>query len=297
MILIVNPFSGNGKAASSLVIIKNRLKQKGIEFEVKQTVRAKHALEIARDLDFSNYDLLMVCGGDGTLNEVINGLMVRQNADHPPIALIPGGTGNSVAVSMGIEDVDDAVTAAIEGTLRRVDLGKISLADGKVMYMCNLLGWGLGVDANVTAEELRCCGPCRYDLGAVWQIIKGVERRAKVNIDGEIFDDDFSIIMIQNNQHGGSHLRLAPFAKLDDGALDVLLAKNLGRSSNIAMFNELKRGGSHVYQDWVNYRRFRKLHLDSEPQGMLVNVDGENCGTTPLTVEVIKGSLLFCAKN
>lgn len=98
--------------------------------------------------------------------------------------------------------------------MRKIDLGKISVSDGKVYYMCNLMGWGLGVDANITAENLRCCGPCRYDIGGIWNILKGLNRRAKVNIDGEILDDDFSCILVQNNQHGGSFLRFAPYAKI-----------------------------------------------------------------------------------
>ena len=292
--MIINPYSGNKKAGDSYLLIKPILENAGCVIDIIETIEQNHAFNICKNTNFDVYDTIVVIGGDGTLNEVINGLMIRYStidSPMPSVGLIPGGTGNSVSVSMGIDDPIEAAKAIVNGYTKRIDLGKITMNDGKIKYMINLIGWGLGVDANVTAESLRCCGPLRYDLGAVWQILLGTERRAKVNIDGEILDDDFSIILILNNQHGGSRLRLAPYAKLDDGCLDVLLAKNQSRSENIHMFDELKRGGSHVYLDYVIYRRFKKMMLESLPSETLINVDGENEGTTPFTVEVVKHAI------
>ncbi len=141
--------------------------------------------------------------------------------------------------------------------------------------------------------------------------------------------------MIQNNQHGGSELRFAPFAKLDDGYLDAIVVTNTGRGGTIDLFDQLKRSGSHVFGDTVMYRRFKKLTLTCRPEYacsrcvthlcgawwrlfspicccvcqriqlrfhcvwtdrschrvMLVCIDGENSGETPMTVECLHNAL------
>lgn len=287
--VIMNPHSGNQRAQRVFDRVKPIFQRANIELDVKNTERPRHATDIAREANFEGYDALLVIGGDGTFNETVNGILTRA-ADAgpvPPLGLIPGGTGNSLTVSFGTEDPDYAAEVIVKGKRRHMDAGKITMGDGKVVYMVNLLGWGLGVDANTTAESLRCCGPCRYDMGAVWQIILGKERQAKVVVDGHNYDGDYSIIMVQNNAHGGAHLNLAPFAKVDDGCMDVLLARNVGRGGLLGLFDALKAGGSHVYMDSVVYRRFKKLSIGCAPNETLINVDGENIGTTPVTLEVV----------
>eukprot|EP00455_Lapot_gusevi_P045341 TRINITY_DN5783_c0_g1_i3.p1 TRINITY_DN5783_c0_g1~~TRINITY_DN5783_c0_g1_i3.p1 ORF type:complete len:374 (-),score=81.18 TRINITY_DN5783_c0_g1_i3:46-1167(-) len=295
-ILIMNPFSGNGRAQFAWDTVKPIFLTAGMEVVVHPTEYARHATELAKTLNFNGVDVLLVIGGDGTFNEVVNGLMLR-NEPFPPLGLIPGGTGNSVMWSIGLfrENPQAAAEVIVDGYLRKIDLGKVTMAENKVMYMINLLGWGLGVDANETAESCRCCGPCRYDFGAIWQILKGSRRFARCEIDDVTVEGDFCIIMVQNNQHGGSGLRLAPYAKIDDGCLDVVLARNQGRCATLGMFDELKRQGAHVYLDNVIYRRFKKMTIHSQPENTFLNVDGENCGSTPCTIEMVHNAVTIFA--
>ncbi len=284
MLVILNPHSGNQRAARVFASIRGALEAAGMHLELAPTQHAGHATELARDRDLDAVDCVLVVGGDGTWNEVLNGLMARGSGGAhlaaagdaaasdprplPPLALVPGGTGNSIATSMGVTDPMAAIQPLLRGQLRRVDIGRVTMPHRlpqQPLYLCNLLGWGLGVDANVTAESCRCFGTWRYDCGAVWQIMRGARRQVRVVLDDEhVYEGDYCLIIVQNNAHGGSELRLAPFAKMDDGCLDVILAKNEGRAATIALFDELKRAGSHVYCDSVVYRRFKKMTVTCE---------------------------------
>jgi diacylglycerol kinase (ATP) len=175
-----------------------------------------------------------------------------------------------------------------------MDIGRVTFGDDRVIYLFNLLGWGLAADATATAEECRCLGTLRYDFGAVWQIILGSKRSVRMDIDGEVYEGDYCLVLVQNNQHGGSRLRFAPFAKMDDGCLDVVIARNDGRMATISLFDEVKRDGCHVYEESVVYRRFKRMTL-STPQPTLVNIDGEGGFVTPLTVECVPSAISMYA--
>jgi len=285
VVLTYNPFSGNGRGKREFTVAMNVFKKANVEVKVIQTEYARHATKLANEFDFTGFDAFVVIGGDGTFHEFITGLMERKDSKLIPIGLIAGGTGNSVLTSLGMLDTVKATEAIIKGSKRKVDLGKVSHTDG-VTYMFNLLGWGLGVDANVTAESCRCCGPARYNCGALVQICKGTERTAHIEIDGEVMEKKYSIIMVQNNQHGGSNLRLAPYAHINDGLLDVIFLEQRPRCRILKLFDELKREGSHVYFEEVDYRRFKKMVITTKSNNLL-NIDGENRDSTPCTIEVM----------
>lgn len=296
-LVIFNPFSGNGRAQRSLDTVRPALEEAHIELVMAPTQHAHHAFEMMRDRDdLQTFDCVMVIGGDGTMNEVLNGIMSRPQrmAGVPPLALIPGGTGNSVAVSMGIDDPLDAIAPVLRGQLRKVDCGRVTMGE-RTQYLMNLLGWGLAADATATAEGCRCLGTWRYDFGAVWQILLGSQRQVHIDIDGHVYEGDYCLVLVQNNQHGGARLRFAPYAKLDDGCLDVLLARNDGRGATIALFDEVKRAGCHVYRDeQVVYRRFKRLTLTT-PTPTIVNIDGEGGFVTPFTVECVPSAVTMFA--
>jgi YegS/Rv2252/BmrU family lipid kinase len=289
--IIVNPFSGNGKARVSIKLVLAELEKRGVEHVLHETEYALHATELASSLSFDGFQALIAIGGDGTFNEVITGLMERKDGKEarPVLGLIAGGTGNSVLTTFGLLDPTEATGVICDGLYRGLDIGEVLIPDettasGKTTkYTVNVMGWGLGVDANVTAEGLRCCGPVRYDVGAVWNIVKNPLRELTCTIDGETLTGTYAVLMIQNNIHAGSNMRIAPYAKADDGYLDGLFCKQLGRKVLVNMFGELKRDGCHIFLDDVDYRQFVTLELASDPV-TLINVDGENIPSTPFTL-------------
>tara|TARA_B100001113_G_scaffold346326_1_gene337085 strand:+ start:45 stop:1082 length:1038 start_codon:yes stop_codon:yes gene_type:complete len=295
MHIIVNPFAGKRKGKEISNLISTDLEQSNINSITYFTDYSGHAEDLVSSLNFQEGDALMSVGGDGTLSEIITGLLGREDsyASKIPISIVPSGSGNSQANDMEITDYLDAVQRVVNGRIRKMDVGKVTFMDGeeeKVRFSHNLVGWGLGVDANILAEKMRFLGPIRYDLGSLMSIIRGKVRNAKCYIDGNLIDSSFILLLIQNTKTGGDRLTLAPMAHVDDGKMDLGIIYHISRFQVLKLFNQLKASGSHVWNPNVEYYRFKNLVIETE-EPTAINVDGENLGTTPLNIDVIPSAL------
>ena len=293
--LIVNPFSGKKKGLDVAKEVKANLIESNIKVESYITNEPNHAIQIAKNLNLVEGDVVGSVGGDGTFCEVITGFMGRDDKGHEkfPVALIPAGTGNSQANDMEIPDYQVGIEKILNGNLRKMDIGRTSfMLDGKkgLRYSHNLVGWGLGVDSNILAEKMRFLGPLRYDLGALMSIIRGKVRKAKCYIDGHLIDSSFILLLIQNTCTGGDRLALAPYAQVDDGKMDIGVIYQINRRKVLTLFNQLKAGGSHIWNPNVEFYRFSRLKIETD-EPTAINIDGENIGTTPLEIEVIPSAL------
>ena len=216
---------------------------------MRETTHAGHCREIARDADLSSFDVLVVCGGDGTLHEACDGMLRRApGAVRPPIALIPGGTGNSVMCDLGTWDPAEAARRVIEGRTVRVDAARVRDGSGALdAYSVNVCAWGVVGDVGVIAERARCLGAARYDVCAIWTLLKKVFSTVKVEAtlaDGARVTREGPMLtgFANNTQFFGKGLRAAPHARLDDGLVDLVLARAGSRAEMLAVFLQLATG-------------------------------------------------------
>jgi len=136
-------------------------------------------------------------------------------------------------------------------------------------------------------------GPIRYDVGILMAIMANNRRHATLTLDGVKMEDDYTLFLIQNSQTGGSMLPLAPGASLDDGLMDIGILKKMTRRDVLKAFGMLKKEGRHVFHPRVDYHRFKKLSIET-PAPAAINVDGENIGSTPITMEVLPSAVEIC---
>ena len=293
--VIVNPFAGQKKGKHLASLLASDLDQSRIKSVIHFTEYVTHAEELVSKLEFVEGDALMSVGGDGTISEIITGLLKRNDSfsNNIPLSIVPAGSGNSQANDMQITDYLDALQRLTTGKLQKMDIGKVTFfKDGKeqVRYTHNLVGWGLGVDANILAEKMRFLGPMRYDIGSLMSIIRGKVRKAKCYVDGNLIDSSFILLLIQNTKTGGDRLTLAPMAHVDDGKMDLGVIYHISRFQVLKLFNQLKASGSHVWNPNVEYYRFKNLIIETDDP-TAINVDGENLGTTPLEINVLPSAL------
>ena len=196
----------------------------GAELHVTETEYAGHAGDMVHAVDVSLYDGFCIIGGDGTLHEVINGLLTRGDGEKIPIGCIPGGTGNSFMYDLDCLDPVRAVERIVGGDTRPIDAVKVVMG-AEVLYAFNIVGWGMVTDINVTAEKFRWMGDGRYTFTTLLHVLKLMRRPAKLIIDGEEHDDEFIFAVGCNTQHTGKGRRLAPQAKRDDGFIDLLVVR------------------------------------------------------------------------
>ena len=270
----------------------------GVEVKVYHSEFAGHLVVLARTIEAREGDVFAVIGGDGSFSEVVTGRFESGNATDETFALVPAGTGNSQAHDLGLTSVQVAVETLLSGVGHRLDLAKVELTEGlpgaekdrMVRYSHNLVTWGLGVDSTIRADRMRWMGPIRYDVGIVLSILANQRRTATLEMDGHRLEEDFTLLLIQNSQTGGSQLPLAPGASLDDGWMDIGILKSMTRRQVFKAFGMLKAEGRHVYHPRVDYHRFRTLSISTQ-EPTAVNVDGENLGSTPVNIEVLAGAV------
>lgn len=292
--LLVNPFAGKKKGRVRAGEARELLEKAGVVVMVAYSAYSGHLTSIAADLEVKRGDVIAVVGGDGSLSEVITGRLGRGIKEKETFAIIPAGTGNSQAHDLGIGSVADAVKAILESNHQGLDIAEVNLVKGlpgsedgtMTHYSHNLVTWGLGVDSTIQAEKMRWMGPARYDVGILLAIAANKRRTATLTLDGRSVTNDFTLFLVQNSQTGGSKLPLAPGASLDDGWMDIGILKKMTRRDVLKAFGMLKKEGRHVFHPRVDYHRFKSLGIETSTP-TAINIDGENIGSTPLSMKVL----------
>jgi sphingosine kinase len=282
-IAIVNPRGGSRKGLSMLDDIKRSFSDAGVILDAHVTKHAGHAIQLAREIHLADYDCLCVVGGDGTVHDVVGGLMLRNERPDIPLGLIPAGTGNTLHQHLSCSDVGAAVAAILGGRNRWLDIIKVK-SSGHVTYCVNIIGWGGMADINVKAEKLRMLGPSRYALASLWQIVQPIHRYAKLTLDGDVIEDKFQFVIACVTRSTGTGMLLAPQAEIDDGKVDVVILRKASRFQLLQVFRRVF-DGSHVELPFVDYRQVRSFAIDADEAQL--NMDGEVKGSSPFTAEVI----------
>jgi YegS/Rv2252/BmrU family lipid kinase len=282
--LVVNPHGGGKKGLAILEKIKPVFQNAGATVEIKETRYAGHARIMANTLDFDGYDGFCVIGGDGTMHEVVNGMLSRKDGKKIPIGLVPGGTGNSFMRDLNCLDPVVAAKRIITGRLRKVDIAKVDAA-GEIIYGFNVVGWGLPTDVNLLAEKMRWLKGQRYNVASIIEVIRNKRRLAKISIDGRTIAGDYGFILGCNTIHTGNGMKVAPLAQLDDGLIDLLIVRKAGRLKLMSLFTKIFSGG-HVGDPVVVYHQAKEFSIVPLEDHTL-NIDGEIVGSTPISVKML----------
>ncbi|MDT3427795.1 diacylglycerol kinase (ATP) [Paenibacillus forsythiae] len=259
-----------------LADILDRLDQGGIEATCHATTGEGDATEAAADAVDRGYDLIIAAGGDGTLNEVVNGMAEKPNL--PPLGVLPLGTTNDFARAMGIpKNWEDSCDLIIKQQSRLIDLGKAN-----DRYFINIAGGG-------TLTELTYEVPSKLKtmMGQLAYYLKGIEKMASlsptelmIRASGqELIHDEFMLFLIANTNSVGGFEKLAPDARIDDGLFDVIALKKCNLAELIRLVSLALRG-EHLQDKKVVYFRTNEMEVNS-PGHVQLNLDGELGGTLP----------------
>ena len=294
LLLVVNPRSAGGATGRRWQEIESRLRRQiGVPFDVVFTQHASHATLLARE-GASRYDCVVAVGGDGTINEVVNGLVDERGPLRPELRLgiIPRGTGADFVRTIGIpHDLEGAAARLAQGNVREVDIAKVSFHDfsgrDTVRFFINEGEIGLGAaTCQAVNRSSKRLGP---RLTYVWCTLVAMARyRARwvtLTLDGEEPRRiRLSNAWLANGQYSGSGIHMAPRARPDDGLLDVVALAQAGPIQSAARLRKL-RSGAFVDQPGVTYTTARRIEAHSE-HTVLIEVDGEPIGTLPATFEI-----------
>ena len=287
-IITVNPHGGKKLGPRLLNRVKPLFEAKGIELFVVETTFAGHAKELANQLNITEYDGFIGIGGDGTLHEIINGMLSRHDGHKIPIGIIPGGSGNSYMHDLNLTDPLKAAEAIINGKTRALDTAKVEV-NHIIKYSNNMIGWGLVTDVGNQAEHFRWLGTNRYTILSVVEVLRHKSRPATLIMDDKKIEDEFIFIIACNSIHVGKGMKMAPKARLDDGLIDLIVIRSgVSRTRLLQVLPKLF-DGSHINEPELEYYQTSQFSLIPETDEIL-NIDGEIMGSTPIKVEMISNA-------
>lgn len=310
-LLVVNPSSGGGATGRTFAAMKETIQRALGPVDVAMTDRAGHGIDLAREGAVAGAPLVIAVGGDGTLHEVVNGLMQAKagaygtKADATQLGMIAQGTGGDFRKTLGLEHrLDKYLDALKSGRTRALDVGKFTGGGKTGHYFVNILSVGMGglVDRYV-ADASRLLGGTAAYFGASLRALVNARLgnvKATVTNDGQTETHQIRSFMIAicNGRYFGSGMKVAPMAETDDGILELVA---LGATSKLG-FAMTSRGiytGAHIGQHGTVHLRGQKMVLDLANEDArsvyLLDVDGEPMGGLPLTVEVLPKALTLRA--
>jgi len=279
-LIIVNPAAGRGRALRVWRRLEDRCP---FAYEVHFTARPGEATEVARQAAGESFQRVISIGGDGTIHEIANGLAGTGVA----LGIIPGGNGNDFARTLGLpRNPEEALRCVAGGQVKAVDLGNVN---GR--FFVNVAG--LGFDCEVLEEVSRRKGSFAGSLVYLYAVFTTLTSYTNadvlLDIDGTTRSRRVLLLAVANGQYYGGGMRVAPHARVDDGAFDICVAGDLTRPEVVVNVPRMYLG-THLSHPKVEYFRGARVRVESERE-LMIQCDGELVGNAPAEFTVSAGSL------
>ena len=279
-LVIANPGSGRGSGARQIPLIEEMLRRHALDFDLLRTEGPGHAITLAAQTATEGYDAVISVGGDGTINEIVNGLMqARANgAPQLPLAFLSVGTGNDLAFGLGVPTEIEAACRGIAKNHRtKIDLGFAKtddIPDGR--YFCNCIGIGFDAAGGILAEKITwTSGFLAYLIAALQNIFLYYKAPTlKIKLDDEMIEMPSLLVSIMNGQRIGGGFLIAPNALLDDGIFDLCIAEEVSRPRMLTLLPRFV-SGTHTTQPEIQMKRARKIAITALKGTMPIQTDGE----------------------
>jgi len=293
--VIVNPTAGAGRTAKKWPQISSWLKNIGLSFEHELTESPGHAIELAKSAAEKGYKLVVSVGGDGTINEIVNGLYESGSIRDVMLGIISTGTGSDYIRSVGLPcQFKEACQHLVNPRKLLVDLGVAEYtSNGRKVKRLFVNFAGLGFDAEVvkaTTQRFKALGSKQsYLAGLLTTFLLYRNREVSLKVDGKTENRKVCTIIVSNGKYGGGSMLVAPHADPTDGFLDVLIIDDLSKPDLLWSLPRIYRG-THLTHPKVTLKKARDVYIQSIQQTSL-QADGELLGETPVHFQVIPATL------
>ena len=291
--LIINLTAGGGKPRPHLKTIFKYLKENGFNFKVSYTSYHGEAVELAQKAADNGAELIVSVGGDGTVNEIVNGIMKSKN--DPLLGIIPLGWANDFIKSTNIPpNIIEACKILIKGKTKNIDVGVIN----DQIYFANICGVGFDAEVAQLANQMKSKHPNLRILSAFVYVFATVKKLlspfsyhdVKIKFDGQEIHSNILCIAISNGKFYGGRFKITPEAILDDGLLEVCVIEEMGRFKYLSSIPKVFKGTHTSIKGIYFYRAKEVLIQSSEP--VLAQVSGEVIeGQKKFTITLLPKSL------
>ncbi len=292
-LLIINPNADMGNAWRRVADLRPLVQSYGDAVEWAGTVYPTHAIELARHAAEQGFERVVAIGGDGTVHEVVNGLMQVPKANRPALGVVPMGSGNDFAYALGLpKDPAQALRRALTGQPRWVDVGVVEDEHGRKEYWDNTLGIGFDATVTIRSHQLPLVrGFLMYFIAVVQAILLNHEApHFVIETDQGVWERDLLMLVACNGPREGGGFLIAPEAVPDDGVIHYTAIERVSRLTMFRLIPEVMRG-THGRFAHVFMGSFRQAHLRSD-RPLRIHTDGEIFAGFGTDVREIRLSLL-----
>lgn len=275
--LILNPMADMGRAWKTANVLRPIAQEFQGELSWSGTVYPTHAIELAKQAAEEGCDLVIVMGGDGTVHEVVNGLMQVPEDRRPMLGVVPIGSGNDFAYAMGITQRSaHALAHALKAeNITTVDIGKMTDEYGRTEYFDNTIGIGFDAVVTIRSHKLPIVKGFLMYLTAVIQTILLNHNPASVKIqtETEAWEDRMIMVTLCNGPREGGGFMLSPSSKNNDGTFEYVIVNKVSRPMMFRLIPEFMNG-THMRFKQVRMGHFKKFSLSSNLP-LYIHADGE----------------------
>jgi ceramide kinase len=296
----VNPFGGKGKGVQYLAKVQPLFDAAGVTLEITQTTRAGHAGDMAQNDPLQDFDGLICVSGDGMVNEVLNGLMQREDRHRPCFGLIPAGSTNTIVWSVnGNACLTTCALRVILGESTNMDMGAVHRTGKPTVYMTNFLGYGFFGDVMKHSEGYRWMGPARYKYSGTVQVLRGrsypttvryvpTDATAPVEVTARFKAVNVALLpcMTEDSKQG-----IVPGAKADDSTCHLILVKKCSRLKYLQFLTRITQKASQFDLGHVERIRCSEVEIRPSRQPANWNCDGELLDDPSLKVSLVPAAL------
>lgn len=293
--VIVNPTAGAGRTARLWPQIMGLFRGQGLRFEHELTEAPGHAIELARAAARNGYDMVVSVGGDGTINEVVNGLYAAGNLQDAKLGIVSTGTGSDYIRTIGIpRRYEQACRCLLQPRKLTVDLGVVEYSiNGKRAERLFVNFAGMGFDAEIvqrTTQQFKALGSLpSYLAGLLVTLFAYKNKDITLTVDGETEDRRVCTVVMNNGRYGGGGMLAAPNADIADGLFDVMIIDNISKPDLLWSLPRIYKG-AHLTHPRVTMKRAKEVEIRSA-QSMQLQADGELLGQVPARFRVLPSAL------
>jgi diacylglycerol kinase (ATP) len=277
--IIANPNAGHGKGAKAIPVIEQELARLGLDFELVRTERVGHAIQLANEAAQAGYEVIVAAGGDGTVNEVLNGLMEarRLSENRPALGVLCTGRGNDFAPCINIpEDLSGACQVLKDNHRRIIDIGRVS--GGKFpqgRFFANNVGVGFDAIGTIEVAKLPEWGMFSFliaILKTIFLYYKGPTVR--LDYDGQSLSTSTMMLLTMNGKRMGTGFKMAPESQPDDGLFDLVIVRQVSRLRIFSLIPHFMKG-TQGSQPEIRTLRAARVAITASEGVLPAQSDGE----------------------
>lgn len=269
ILFVINPVAGKNKSNDIISLIKDSMKKSNVNYAIKVTKAPKEATFICEEGLKRGYDTIVAVGGDGTINEVAQGIL---STGYGKLGIIPMGTGNDLAKSLELPmNPQLAIDKILQSKIEKIDVGKV-----EEKFFLNVGSIGLDSEIVKTSEKVKKYfkGKISYVIALLLTLINYKSKKVTIELDNDKIEENILLVAIGNGRYYGGGMKICPTADLKDNEFEICVIRKISKFKLLLIFKSVFRGNHIKYKEYVKIYRSSKVGIKSK-DNLYLNIDGE----------------------